>query len=193
MTDENKPPKWEHLRDWQWKKGQSGNPNGRPVGRTMRERLKDLVHARASDFPFAVQVAQRLNISPEDIDRMDLGDVMALAGFVSAFEGKGPQFSEIMQRLDGRVTGQFTETPSLPEGDDQRTVEDHRKEAVALYTAIIRDDNATAREKLQAQTELNRLLGLVQDESALGSPEEIAARVRDALQQMQPPPTEGSE
>lgn len=192
MTAERQPPKWNHLRDWQWKKGQSGNPNGRPVGRTMRERLKDLVHARASDFPFAVQVAQRLNISPDDIDKMDLGDVMALAGFVSAFEGKAPQFAEIMQRLDGRVTGQFTDS-SLPEGEDQRTVEQHRTDAIALYSTIIRDDNATAREKLQAQTELNKLLGLVQDESALGSPEEIAARVRDALLQMKPPPPEASE
>jgi hypothetical protein len=181
MADRNEYRKTDHLKPFQWKPGQSGNPAGKPPWRTMRERLKRLVEAPATDFPFAVEVARNLGLTAEDIAAFDLGDTMLLSGFLAAFEGKGPQFAEIMQRLDGRVTGQFNDEPPDTDAVADMTIEDHRTAAVALYRGIIRDPNSTAREKMQAQDALNRLLGLVVEEDGMGNPEEIAARVRAFL------------
>lgn len=180
MTD-GEYRKTDHLKPFQWKPGQTGNPNGRPTRKTMRDRLKRLVDTPATDFPFAVDVARRLGLSAEDIGELDLGDAMLLSGFVAAFEGKGPQFAEIMQRLDGRVTGQFNDETPDPAAAAEMTVEEHRAAAVALYRSVIVDPNSTGREKLQAQEALNRLLGLVVEMDGQGTPEEIAARVRDFL------------
>ena len=181
MADEYR--KTDHLKPWQWKPGQSGNPNGRPPWKTMRERLKRLVESPTTDFPFAVEVARGLGLKAEEIGGLDLGDIMLLSGFVAAFDGKGPQFAEIMQRLDGRVTGQFNDEPVDPDEAAAMTIEDHRLAAVSLYRGVIADLNSTAREKMQAQDALNKLLGLVTEDQSNGTPEEIAARVREFLRE----------
>ncbi len=181
MADDDEYRKTDHLKPWQWKPGQSGNPNGRPPWKTMRERLKRLVESPTTNFPFAVEVARGLGLNADEISGLDLGDVMLLSGFVAAFDGKGPQFAEIMQRLDGRVTGQFNDEPADPDEAAGMTIEDHRIAAVALYRGVIGDPNSTAREKMQAQEALNKLLGLVTEGHNNGTPEEIAARVREFL------------
>ena len=50
-------------------------------------------------------------------------------------------------------------------GPNPSTVDEHREAAISLYRSIIIDPSATPRDKLAAQEGLNRILGLVEDQS----------------------------
>lgn len=39
--EEQEQKDWERLKPWQWKKGQSGNPKGRPPGKSAKQRAKE--------------------------------------------------------------------------------------------------------------------------------------------------------
>ena len=69
-----------------WKKGQSGNPRGRPKGRSITDALRKLLD--------------------EGIDGKDLVDALAKKAYAQAMKGDFRFFNMIIERLDGKVTDQ---------------------------------------------------------------------------------------
>ncbi len=69
-----------------WKKGQSGNPRGRPKGRSLTDALRKLLD--------------------EGIDGKDLADALAKKAYAQAMKGDFRFFNMIMERLDGKVADQ---------------------------------------------------------------------------------------
>lgn len=66
-----------------WPKGQTGNPNGRPKGRTMQARLRDAIEKAAAGGK-------------------DLGDAIAAVHIREALKGNVKAIEMIYERLDGK-------------------------------------------------------------------------------------------
>ena len=48
-NNQDKPSKAEHLAPYQFKKGQSGNPNGRPAGKSVKERAQAMLRSMTDE------------------------------------------------------------------------------------------------------------------------------------------------
>lgn len=127
--------------------------------RSMRVRLRQLIEAPAKGMRFATEIAARLGVEPESIDTMDLGDLIALTGVMHAVRGKAQFYSEVIQRIDGKPGSSFVD--NAVEDSGPKSLEDERSMAIRLYRSIISDPNASVRDKLDAQSALNTVLGLV--------------------------------
>lgn len=79
-------PVSDHLREHQWKPGQSGNPNGRPPSRRFKRALMKLLEAAESGETPEFSV-----------------DMIAKALFKAAKEGNVQAIREFADRVDGKV------------------------------------------------------------------------------------------
>jgi hypothetical protein len=78
------PSSTEHLRPWQWKPGQSGNPKGRPKHKTLTELCREVLERET-----------RGKVTDE---------ILAEVIVKNALTGKFPFVKELWDRLDGRPT-----------------------------------------------------------------------------------------
>ena len=189
--DTKRPDPWAHLRKYQYKPGQSGNPNGRPPkSRSIRERLKQLMRADASQFHWAKEIMEALVGTRESnkddirktIDALDVGDVMMLVAVFEASKGSASHARLLFERLDGKVTGSFNDHRNIEE-IEELDYKEERKRAIDFYRGIIEDTEATHKEKLDARRELDKILGLTieQDHS---DPMSRGQQIMDAVQKM---------
>ena len=93
-----------------WKPGQSGNPKGRPKGKSVTNQLRKLLD--------------------EGLEGKDLADAMAKAAYKHAMKGDFRFWNAIVERIEGKVPDkleaditQKTDLTDLPD-DDLRTIRD---------------------------------------------------------------------
>jgi hypothetical protein len=98
---------------------------------------------------------------------------------VHAVRGKSAYFSEIVKRVDFN--------PDVLEDSDEAyapaTPEDERSRAVAFYRRIMHSEETTVQQKMDAQRELNALLGLSVTDNR--SAQEKARVVLDAIRDIE--------
>ncbi len=162
-----RPSRTDHLAGYKWKKGQSGNPNGRPKNaRTMRTRLKQLIMTKANRLPIVKAILDGLNLDVETIDRLDVGDVVALCGVMDAMRGKAIQFSEVMRKLDGPIfndTEEIMDAAVVKMPSVAKSPEVRKQESIDFYEAVIHHPDATLTDKMKARELLDKLLGLTNE------------------------------
>src|SRR4051812_31183344 len=74
----------DHLKPHRWKKGESGNPGGRPKGRSVGAALRELADTEHNGRALVDLLAERM--------------------MREALAGKFPFAKEVLERLDGKVT-----------------------------------------------------------------------------------------
>jgi hypothetical protein len=78
-----------------WKKGQSGNPNGRPPGKSITTILKNLLEKEI--------VLTKNPITGKKKEKQKISEVIALTMVREAIKGKDKFIKEILDRTEGKV------------------------------------------------------------------------------------------
>jgi|2_EtaG_2_1085320.scaffolds.fasta_scaffold78806_2 hypothetical protein len=94
-----------------------------------------------------------------------------------ALAGSFPHLKEIWNRLDGKEGSLLDNVPE----EEPKTKDEHHAEALRMYREIVTSQTASARERLLAQSEINTLLGLAENEA---TPQEHARGIQQALADM---------
>jgi hypothetical protein len=173
----------DRLRQWRWKQGQSGRTGHKGPNREARllKDLRALAGTKVKDMRFAVEIALRLNMSPDEIASEDftLSKLLVMSGFVHAIRGNAAYFSEIAKRVDANAS--MIDDPD--EAYEAATPDDERIRAVALYRRIINSEDATIQQRMDAQREMNTLLGLATSDSR--SAQDKAKIVLDTINEIE--------
>lgn len=182
---EERRAKADRLGPYKWKKGQCGRPadyKGPNREARVRKELRALMDKSVKDMRFATEIALRLNLTPEEINdpQLSLGKLYAMAGFVHAVRGKSAYFTEISKRVDH---GNIEVLEDSDEAYAPANPDDERAKAIALYRRVVNSEETTIQQKMDAQRELNMLLGLVVSDSR--SAQDKARTVLDAIRQIE--------
>jgi hypothetical protein len=137
------------------------NRNGRPPRPSLTDALVRKLNAEGDDSRASGK---------------KIADALVDAALKEALRGSFQHLREIWSRLDGKDT-----TVPVEEGVVLKDKTEHHAAAVSLYRSIITDPTSTPKDRLTAQAELNRLLGLTEEEA---SPQEHARNIQKALADM---------
>lgn len=89
----------EHIKPYAWKKGQSGNPRGRPPGnKAMAKLLRDQLDEPAALVPAVAEKAKKLGLNPS---KSTIGSVLGLSMINEAVEKGGSIGLGITDKVDG--------------------------------------------------------------------------------------------
>lgn len=168
-----------HLRPYQFKKGEpSANPHGRPPGiRTLARRMRQAGGLRPSSVAAFKNLAIKLGIDEKSQKGMDLLDLYTLSTMLHAMSGKGPAMQQVTRLLGSTI--HYT-----PNDSASKTPDDYKRDSIKFYEAVISAPDVEMKEKILARAKLDAILGLLNEQGAMGA-EELADAIRESVAMME--------
>jgi len=77
----------------QWKKGQSGNPLGRPVG---------IINAKTILERFLAVQKEMINPLNNELENLSIAEIMHLKQIANALQGDLASYKEVIDRMEGK-------------------------------------------------------------------------------------------
>jgi len=113
----------DHLEQYKWQPGQSGNPNGRPPNPlSLTNRLRQHLDEPASKYEHVCRIADKLGVMVHD---KTVGDVlMAAATMHAILSDRGAHLSIILDRVDGTTKQAPAKDPAEQAADVQAFLAD---------------------------------------------------------------------
>lgn len=90
-----------------WKKGQSGNPKGRPKGRNITEHFKHILNAPVSYMPHVSSLLEKMDLDPL---KYTVGEAVAYLSIVDVLEGDTRKLEILLNRVEGGITQVLEQT-----------------------------------------------------------------------------------